>query len=123
MASNISLFRTLDADMYSILSETPFELSYKAEDGENISLDCQVTNSLSTYTVKDGTRNLRPDDYRLQIKKSINLSNCNLMYGLNGIAYSNSKLGYALIWTSHDSKVRVGKPDGDIMNIIGEQKL
>ncbi len=123
MANGFNLFRTLDDVKINITSQTPYTFSYKM-DGERIELECAATNATyKTFTVKDTVKGLRPDDYSFTVTKSISLINCNKLYTTAGIACPDSIIGYAVIWKSHDSKLRGCQRLGIIKNINDEQTL
>ena len=123
MANGINLFRTLDDVKINITSQTPYIFSYKM-DGERIELECAATNATyKTFTVKDTVKGLRPDDYSFTVTKSISLINCNKLYTTAGIACPDSIIGYAVIWKSHDSKLRGCQRLGIIKNTNDEQTL
>ncbi len=56
------------------------------------------------------------DDYQLCIGRKYSIRTYQCLFGPNGIACNNAKLGIALMWTSPDSKQRGVIPIGEIEN-------
>lgn len=74
----------------------------------------------SVYCLKtDGVWNA--DKYNLCIKRSIALKHYRALFGPDGLACSNAKLGLSLVWTSSDSRQRGAEP---IMTLsVNEEEL
>lgn len=93
----------------------PYHLSY-TRGGIDYPLDV-----LQFGVVKDKDSLWNPEDYNLKIQRTIKIDNADLLYGSNGIAYANAKIGIAIAWYSQSSSQRGVIDLGIISNIIDNQ--
>lgn len=118
MAANISLFPIITDELLSKIrfQASPYELYYVRDDQEyNLRVE-EVDGSTTVYKVIDDEGIWSPDDYQLCIRRKYSIRTYQCLFGINGVACSNAKLGIALMWTSSDSKQRGVIPVGIIEN-------
>lgn len=114
MRNNINFYPTLTDELISKLNpKTTFEFYYECVD-ENVALNFTNEDGQISF---DESSNWNCDDYDLQVTLEVNLENTNCLFGENGVAPINSKLGLALEWYSTSSKIReVITVENDIVN-------
>lgn len=84
-----------------------FEFYYNNKEGEEKPLTDEPIEAMSSiYCIKDQEGVWTQDDYDLGFKRKYCLRTFQCLFGKNGIASINSKLGLAIVWTSSDSKQR-----------------
>lgn len=109
MAANISLFPVITDELLSKIrfQASPYELYYVRDDQEYILRAEEVDSSTTIHKVIDDEGIWSPDDYQLCIRRKYSIRTYQCLFGINGIACNNAKLGIALIWTSSDSTAKV----------------
>ena len=118
MAANISLFPVITDDLLSKtrFQASPYQLYYVRDDQEYVLRTEEVDSSTIVHKVIDDEGIWSPDDYQLCIRRKYSIRTYQCLFGSNGIACNNAKLGIALMWTSPDSKQRGVIPIGEIEN-------
>lgn len=125
MAANISLFPTITEGLLNKIrfQTSPYELYYVREDQEYSLRAEETDNSNTIYKVVDDDGIWSPDDYQLCIRRKYSIRTYQCLFGQNGIACNNAKLGLAVLWTSPDSKQRGVIPVGEICNSSREMEF
>ena len=105
MAANISLFPVITDDLLSKtrFQASPYQLYYVRDDQEYVLRTEEVDSSTIVHKVIDDEGIWSPDDYQLCIRRKYSIRTYQCLFGPNGIACNNAKLGIALMWTSPDS--------------------
>ena len=118
MAANISLFPVITDDLLgkTRFQASPYQLYYVRDDQEYVLRTEEVDSSTIVHKVIDDEGIWSPDDYQLCIGRKYSIRTYQCLFGPNGIACNNAKLGIALMWTSPDSKQRGVIPIGEIEN-------
>lgn len=118
MAANISLFPVITDDLLgkTRFQASPYQLYYVRDDQEYVLRTEEVDSSTIVHKVIDDEGIWSPDDYQLCIRRKYSIRTYQCLFGPNGIACNNAKLGIALMWTSPDSKQRGVIPIGEIEN-------
>lgn len=118
MAANISLFPVITDELLSKIrfQASPYELYYVRDDQEYILRAEEIDSSTTVHKVIDDEGIWSPNDYQLCIRRKYSVRTYQCLFGINGIACRNAKLGIALMWTSSDSKQRGVIPIGTIEN-------
>lgn len=122
MATNISLFPTLNAELLGKIrfQPSPYEFYYVRDDQEFI-LNADVMDGSSLlHKIVDEEGIWTPDDYSLCIRRKYSLRTYQNLFGENGIACKNAILGLAMMWTSADSKQRGVIQIGEIKNSMDD---
>ena len=116
MAADISLFPVLTDDLLSKIrfQPSPYELYYVRDDQEYILRTEEIEGSATAHKIVDDEGIWSPDDYNLCIRRRYSIRTYQCLFGQDGIACSNAKLGIALMWMSSDSKQRGVIPIGNI---------
>jgi hypothetical protein len=113
MATPIFLYPSLTDEMkgkVSFQARAPYSVFYTNNEGVEKELDYQPSEiKTSMYCLKtDGVWNA--DKYNLCIKRSIALKHYRALFGPDGLACRNAKLGLSLVWTSSNSRQRGAEP-------------
>lgn len=118
MAANISLFPVITDELLSKVrfQASPYELYYIRDDQEYTLCAEETDSSTTIHKVVDDEGIWSPDDYTLCIRRQYSIRTYQCLFGKDGIACTNAKLGIALMWTSSDSKQRGVIPIGNIEN-------
>lgn len=118
MAAGISLFPILTDELLGKLrfQASPYELFYTRDDQEYILRAEEIESSTTIHKVIDDEGVWSPDDHNLCIRRRYAVRTYQCLFGTNGIACKNAKLGIALMWMSSDSKQRGVIPIGEIEN-------
>lgn len=118
MAANISLFPIITEELLNKMrfQASPYELYYIRSDQEYILRAEEVDSSTIVHKIIDDEGIWSPDDYQLCVRRKYSIRTYQCLFGVNGIACNNAKLGIALMWTSFDSKQRGVIPIGIIEN-------
>lgn len=122
MAAPIFLYPSLTEEMKDgIFQAKPYSFSYTSLDGLDRELDCEVSelNSQVSCLKTDGVWNA--DKYNLYVKRTIALKNYKKLFGPDGVACRNARLGLSVIWTSFDSRQRGAEPIVDFA--VSEKEL
>ncbi len=109
MASDIMLFPSLNEELISKIrfQNKKFYFYYTDEDDEEHELlDEQVDAFSSFYCIKDENGKWTQDDNNLCFRRKYCLRTFQCLFGENGIACKNARLGMAIQWTSSDSRQR-----------------
>ena len=118
MATPIFLYPSLTDEMKErvVFQTRPYAVSYINNEGIEKGLEYEVAETSATiHCLKtDGVWNA--DKYNLCIKRPIALKHYKTLFGPDGLACRNAKLGLSLVWTSPDSRQRGAEP---IMTIFG----
>lgn len=122
MATPVFLYPSLTDDIReSIFKAKKYTFSYAGLDGLDRDLDYE--NSEISSSVKclrtDGVWNA--DKNNLFVRRTIALKNYRTLFGPDGIACQNARLGLSVVWTSPDSRQRGAEPIVDFG--IGEDQL
>lgn len=122
MARKVSLFPTYEnIGDQNIFKFAPFEFFYPKDNNE-YPLTAKTDRTNRTI-ISDEKGIWLFDEYKLGIKKEIEIKGANQLYGSSGIACSNAQLGLGLSWYSHDSNQRDVVPIGIVSNSKGKQVL
>lgn len=111
MATPIFLYPSLTEEKKDgIFQSKPYSFSYTSLDGLDRDLDCEISelNSQISCLKTDGVWNA--DKYNLYVKRTIALKNYKKLFGPDGVACRNARLGLSVIWTSFDSRQRGAEP-------------
>lgn len=109
MHNNILLYPSLTEELSKKIrfQKKKYEFFYENREGEEHELiDEPAEMSPSICIIKDEKGVWTQDDYNLGFRRSYCLRTYKCLFGPNGIASVNTKLGLAIIWTSADSKQR-----------------
>lgn len=107
--SSILLYPSLTDELKGMIrvQERKYEFYYNNKEGEEkILVDEPIEAMPSICCIKDEEGIWTQDDYDLGFRKKYCLRTFQCLFGKNGIASINSKLGLAIVWTSSDSKQR-----------------
>ena len=107
MATAFFLYPSLtDEIKEGLFQAKEFKFSYTGHDGLDKDLVCETAeiNSSINCLKTDGVWNA--DSNNLCIRRIIALKNYRKLFGPDGIACRNARLGLSLVWTSSDSKQR-----------------
>ena len=115
---------------YPQLTDELFDCIYDIEHS-NISFSYIVNDELKPIDYIDNNDNIsfdnstdwNCDDYDLNILINIKLKNLNKLFGLGGIAPSNSKIGLCIEWYSAQAKVRKVINAQDLISSSDNEKL
>lgn len=111
MATPIFLYPSLNEDIKdSIFQAKKYAFAYTSLDKQDkdLSYEAAETNAAVNCLKTDGVWNA--DRYNLLVKRSIALKNFRKLFGPNGVACRNARLGVSLVWTSPDSRQRGAEP-------------
>lgn len=121
MATPIFLYPSLTDEMKErvLFQARPYAISYIDNDGFEKELNYEAAEAgASMHCLKtDGVWNA--DKYKLCVKRSVALKHYRTLFGPDGLACRNAKLGISLVWTSPDSRQRGAEP---IMTISVSEK-
>ena len=109
MAKGITLFPALTENLLNDLKfqKRPYKFYYLDNDHEERSLITeQVEPGVELYLIKDENGLWSQDDYNIGFERKISIQSFNHLFGENGIACHDAKLGVAVQWKSADSKQR-----------------
>lgn len=132
MANNIMLFPSLNEELVSKIrfEKEKFHFYYTDEhDEEEYDLVDERVEASSFYCIKDEHGKWTQDDNNLCFRSTFRLRTFQCLFGENGIACKNAKLGMAIQWTSSDSRqrgvVKIGEfsADEQIMEAEVEQRF
>lgn len=107
MATPVFLYPSLrDNIKENIFQAKKYSFSYTGSDGTPKGLDYEPAEiNMSINCLKtDGVWNA--DKNNLFVKRNIALKNYRTLFGSNGVACKNARLGLSLVWTSSDSRQR-----------------
>lgn len=112
MATPVFLYPSLTDEMKERVAfqTRPYAVSYINNEGAEKDLNYEVAEASATiHCLKtDGVWNA--DKYNLCIKRSIALKHYKTLFGPDGLACGDAKLGLSLVWTSPDSRQRGAEP-------------
>ena len=109
MANDIMLFPSLNDDLLSRIrfQKQRFRFFYTDSDDEEYDLIDEPLDSFSSlYGIKDENGTWTQDDNNLCFRRKYCLRTFQCLFGENGIACHNARLGLAIQWTSSDSRQR-----------------
>ena len=109
MADDIMLFPSLNEELVSKIrfQKQKFQFFYTDADDEEYELvDEPVEAFSSCYCIKDENGKWTQDDNNLCFRRKYCLRTFQCLFGENGIACKNAKLGMAIQWKSPDSRQR-----------------
>ncbi len=116
MANDFMLFPSLTDEYLKRIrfqSKTT-EFYYTTKDDEEFELtDELIDQSTSIYKLKDNMGRWTQDDYNFGFRRKYLLRTFQCLFGPEGIACRNAKIGMAIVWTSLDSKQRGVFPVGE----------
>ena len=97
MAANISLFPVITDDLLgkTRFQASPYQLYYVRDDQEYVLRTEEVDSSTIVHKVIDDEGIWSPDDYQLCIGRKYSIRTYQCLFGPNGIACNNAKLGKA----------------------------
>ena len=130
MANDFMLFPSLTEEYLKRIrfqSKTT-EFYYTNKDDEEYELTEElVDQSTSVYKLRDTLGVWTQDDYNFGFRKKYLLRTFQCLFGPEGVACRNAKLGLAVVWTSLDSKQRgvfeVGQFGADDMQMQDEADI
>lgn len=108
MTSGISLFPVLNDRLRDRirLEFTPYQFSY-TRDAVDYELEANTADGENVLKLEDKHYGIwNPDEYNICVSRDYVLKTFSVLFGAQGIACNNAKLGLALLWTSPDSKQR-----------------
>ena len=111
MATQFFLYPSLTDDIKEgIFQAKKYRFSYKGIDGLDRDLDYETTevNSAINCLRTDGVWSA--DKNNLYIKRSVAVKNYRRLFGPDGLACKNARLGLSVVWTSPDSRQRGAEP-------------
>ncbi len=125
MLSNISLFPTITDELLAKVrfQKSEYSFFYIRDDEKYELLAEEIDNSTIFLKITDPEGIWNPDDYNLGISRKYSLRTYQSLFGKDGIACSNAKLGLAIVWTSSDSKQRGVIHVGEIQNSNSDIEL
>lgn len=109
MANDILLYPSLNEDFISKIrfQKQKFNFYYTDKDDEEYELSDEPLEALSSiYCIKDENGVWTQDDNNLCLRRKYCLRTFQCLFGENGIACTDAKLGLAIQWTSSDSRQR-----------------
>lgn len=109
MAKGITLFPTLSERLLNNLKfqRRPYKFYYLDNNHEERTLTTeQVEPGVELYLLKDENGLWSQDDYNIGFERKISLQSFDQLFGENGIACHDARLGIAIQWKSADSKQR-----------------
>lgn len=115
MANDILLFPFLNEELQKKVrfQKSRFTFYYKDKVHEEHELkDEPVEAQSSIYCIKDEEGVWTQDDYNFCLRRRYCLRTFQCLFGPDGVACKNARLGLAMIWTSSDSKQRGVIPIG-----------
>lgn len=119
MSSAISSFPVITEDMLKDIDieMSQYVFSYIGNNRKKF-LDCEkISDDSPIYMIDDNNEGIwNPDEYNLGVNRQYKFNNCNILFGENGIACSDSVVGIGVVWTSADSKQRGIIEVGEINN-------
>jgi hypothetical protein len=111
MATSIFLYPSLtDTMRESIFQAKKFAFSYTGSDGFDRDLDYETSEVSSSVNCLRTDGVWSADKNNLFVKRTIALKNYRILFGPDGIACRNARLGLSLVWTSPDSRQRGAEP-------------
>ena len=111
MATQFFLYPSLTDDIKEdIFQAKKYSFSYTGIDGIDRDLDYETTevNSSVNCLRTDGVWSA--DKYNLCIKRTVAVKNYRRLFGPDGLACRNARLGLSIVWTSPDSRQRGAEP-------------
>lgn len=125
MAMNISLFPKINETLLNKIrfQTTAYDFYYIRDDWEFPLTAEEIDGSVTVHKLVDEQGIWSPDDYNICVRRKYSLRTYQCLFGENGIACENSKLGLALMWMSSDSKQRGVIPIGTIENSMWDLEL
>lgn len=107
MAIPIFLYPSLtDSIKDEIFQAKKYIFSYTNQDGVERDLDYEVSDASSVVNCLRTDGVWSADSYNLFVRRTIALKNFRRLFGPNGLACRNARLGLSLVWTSPDSRQR-----------------
>ena len=115
MSNDVLLFPSLTEDLQKKIrfQKKKYDFFYTNQDQEEYELRDEPVEALSSiYCIKDDRGEWDQDRNNLGFRRRYLLRSFQCLFGENGIACENARLGIAIIWTSSDSKQRGVIPVG-----------
>lgn len=107
MAMPIFLYPSLtDNVKEDIFQAKKYAFSYTGQDGLDRDLDYEASEVSTSVNCLRTDGVWSADKYNLFVRRTIALKNYRQLFGPNGIACKNARLGLSLVWTSSDSRQR-----------------
>jgi len=111
MSTTIYLYPSVTDDIRENLFQAkPYRFTYTGRDGTDNDLtyeEAEVTSSVNCLKT-DGVWNA--DNFNLCVRRTVALKGYKKLFGPDGLACRNAKLGMGFVWTSADSKQRGAIP-------------
>lgn len=109
MANDILLYPSLNEEFISKIrfQKQKYNFFYTDKNDDEYELADEPTEAMSsTYCIKDENGVWTQDDNNLGLRRKYCLRTFHCLFGENGVACKNAKLGLAIQWTSPDSRQR-----------------
>lgn len=112
MSSPIFLYPSLTDELIAdgIFQAKEYRFSYTDKDGFDKPLEYEVAEYGSAINCLKTDGVWSADKYNICIKRSIVLRKYRKLFGPEGLACKNAKLGVSVVWKSHDSRQRGAEP-------------
>ena len=112
MATPIFLYPSLTEDIIrsGIFRTKEYRISYTDKGGFEKLLDYELAESDSSINCLKTDGVWSADKYNLCIKRSIAIRKYRSLFGVDGLACKNARLGISVVWKSRDSKQRGAEP-------------
>lgn len=121
MASPVFLYPSLTDDIRDrIFQARKYIIYYTDNDGYEKELDYETAETGSAVNCLKTDGIWSADKYNFHIKRTIALKNYRKLFGPDGVACRNAKLGLSLVWTSPDSRQR-GAESAMIFGVSDEE--
>ena len=122
MATPIFLYPSLTDDMKDgVFQAKKYLFSYTGLDGIERDLDYELSDSSTSANCLRTDGVWSADKNNLLVKRTIALKNFRHLFGPDGVACKNARLGLSLVWTSSDSRQRGAVPVIDFC--VNEEQL
>ena len=112
MSSPIFLYPSLSEEIISegIFQAKEYKVSYTDKDGYEKNLEYETAEYGSAINCLKTDGVWSADKYNLFIKRSVVIRKYRKLFGPDGLACKNARLGISVVWKSHDSRQRGAEP-------------
>ena len=111
MATPIFLYPSLTNEMRNnIFQSKKYGFSYADTDGMERDLEYESSEISSAVNCLRTDGIWSPEKHNLRVKRTIALRKYRSLFGSEGLACKNARLGVSLVWTSSDSRQRGAVP-------------
>lgn len=112
MASPIFLYPSLSEDAINsgIFHAEEYRISYTDKDGSEKNLEYESAEYGSAVNCLKTDGVWSADKYNLRFKRTVVLRKFRDLFGTDGLACKNARLGISFVWKSHDSRQRGAEP-------------